>query len=1009
MNAHTYAVDPRDIKSWYYMEESTEYDDAKDRIDSGEQGGFIISNRDDPTGEGRECFCLAVKAGSGEVEEFLIIPKLIRNGDTPATQIAGIAFEKSPEGVEPDGFETLNLLVFHCKSHPLEPLEFTLKLDEEDDEEEEEEEYKVADNYGRETEIAMEQKMIAPEERTSSMLAASSVSTHIGGMAEADVHEVVRYYVVDPAFEQSHKAFLASKKAEKIAEGGGTKRLSGKSKSSKGNGSTKGSTVMLLENEAAHQSDMLLWSDFKHDLKWPELDKLIGKPEVLSLQWLDSGSTSDSGSSVNGKNPAPNDLLAVLVEVSNKKIRENKRERNFRVAVYQPKSGELSYVISRQFKGGNPAKPEVRWVAATKTEGNPTLIFFNDDPDPAPRFFDVVQIKTSEDGTITVAGGRQNSGVHVTRSRAPLGDFGLSLGKATVKFAGEEDRMELARAIVSRPSEEDAKGDEKTASDPNAQLWAPVHDAPLMIVDKASQKAEKLKRTAAIVMPSDVIVKKCEATMFKEWPGGAGDIINMQNSDGHSVALGKSKLYCGIAKPKVPAEYSCISTTGVNYYNDTDLSATTVVKMVAGNWTVDFKPAVGRQAITYFGNEKYTFDQISGADTFTGKCESKGQTLAQGENGSNELLVQSMIGSANSHMSYYGIFFDVTAEVDVELVYILAGSEGKGPSSGTLFFREGTHKGFESSPSGWETACREVKLTTNGGSVTALDEPIVLQAGQTLGFYCHGPAHNESVAYVKDEGGNYSWQGDTDVLTLSTGRPSTSATPFHDVNSDARQFAGGIGFNVLTTGDEVDASAEPTLAAMPGQIRKAVINGVPLWNAKNYASCTKLYSDVAQRYRHLEPLLDNALAECEEKPDNDSSVTSRGWILRRTFNSLLDNRVELRPKEPLVTGALTVSGSNLHVEWTNDHRNLEGFTLKSKHDSPVNGTYVKCRLKDEYAQLETAGAETYQNSKSKQFVMLRWTTVDVIVRALTEGEQAESSKKVDEGDVITEAGKKTHL
>lgn len=888
VDAHSYAVDTRVYPTWYHFQEDDTYETAFIQIESnGAEGEFIICNKIDD--QGRECFCLAAKTASGSMQEYMIIPKPIQNNDIPPAFVPGIAFEDAvqdqedattPKGAEPDGFQTLIQLVAYCTSRRKHPLKFKLKLNEEDDNSDVDEEENAMDgagNFGEEAENDLENKT-SKVARSSSMAHTRSASAFDNVEVDKGAYEVVfEHYVVDPAFEKSHTAIMHAKKTAEVAEHGGTK---GKG-STNHKGSTKGpklssSSVQLIENEAAHQSEMMLWSDFSRDLTWPELDQLNGsrKPEVVSLQWLGAQNDSVDDSNLHGtgigvdaeehelakpkkpvKEQSSNELLAVVVEVSDKDVKEEDRERNLRVAVYQPKTGELSYVISKQFKGKDPAKPEVRWIARNEG-GDPTLLFFNNDSDAAPRFFDVVQIKVSDDGTISGMyndNGNQKCGIRITRSRAPLGDFGLSLGKGEVKFAGEKDEIELERIFVSRPSKEAATKDENTSSDPNAQLWEPVYDAPLVIVGKADQEIET--PAAALVVPSKDRVENFQALFMQEWPREAGDIINMKNADGDDVAMGKSKLYCGIAKPKVPAEFTCVSTAGLNFYNKSDLKATTVVKMLAGNWSVNFKTASHLQATSYFGEEKYQWDHAPDADVFTGKLENKGQSLA-----GDELLVQSSIGSGESQNSYsdYGVFFDVTAQGDaVALLTVLAGSKDNGPSTGTLYYRVGTHVGYEESSSGWDTACREVKLTTGGGSTSTLDTPIVVQAGQTIGFYCHGPSHNESVAYVAQ--GQDSLTGDTGLLTMSIGKVTQSKTPFHSAHSEKRQFAGGIGFKVLREGSEDDANAEPTLAEMPGRIRKAIIKGVPLWNARKHADCTKLYYDVATRYAKLEPFLAKAL------------------------------------------------------------------------------------------------------------------------------------------------------
>lgn len=975
----------------------------------GKTGEFVIFNSTRNVADGDEveqCFTLEAKSDKDEMETFIIIAKDMNDDGVP-----GVTFEPSTDFVPVETnpvFPNLSKLVAYYQKRIEGPLashgiKLELHADDEDSDEEDvgDDDQDLSDF--EEDDVGLFSNPIASKDRarSPSVAGGNSFSDLDGIAAESAGYEVVKHFVVDSAFQKSHKARSISNETEVRAQGKVAK---------------DGKAINLLTNDDAHQGDTLLWSDFRHDLKWPELDQLGGKPKIVSLQWLTSKSTAAS----NGND---NDLLAVVVEVFDESEDEEVRERHFRVAVYQPKTGELSYIISRQFKGKHPAKPEVRWITSREMEDLPTLLFFNNDPQPAPRFFDIASIHRTKDGTIT--GERRSAEmssdgkgkkvvrtneIHITRSRAALGDFGLSLGKHAVMLAGnsngvgEPEEIELEKAIVSRPSEAAAQKEVKTAGDPNAQLWAPAVDVPVVLVNDAKHGVPK--DTAVLVRPTDADVKEFRAMFNKKaWPTkGAGDILKMKNSDGHDVALGESKLYCGIAKQKIPAEYSCISAAGLNYYNAADFKAVNVVTMIAGEWTIDYRSSPHMQAVSYFDEEKYIWNHSPGADTFSGECEEKGVNLAGGGGGGGsgeELLVKSTKSSHESGNSYYGIFFDVTAKDNaVELLNVLAGSEGKGDSTGTLYYRQGSYEGNQTSSAGWEIACKAVELTKGRPSTTPLDAPIEVKAGETVGFYCHGPSHNESVAYVKDGSGTYTWVGDTNALAMTIGNYQKSATPFTNVDSEKRQFAGGIGFKIVSA-QVADGAAEgpPTLSEMPGRIRNVVLAGAPLWNAGRHAECTQMYEDVAKRYAELEPLLDKALKDCKGKPD-DVTATSKGWTLRRTFDLLLDNRVVLGAKSPVVKGTVKEDGSKLLVEWTCDHSYLEGFDLKTSFTA-ANGEYQKCRLKDPYAQRETAGADTYQNSKAKQFVMLRWSTEVVVVRGLIEGGQAARLAGVKADDIIT--------
>jgi hypothetical protein len=139
-------------------------------------------------------------------------------------------------------------------------------------------------------------------------------------------------------------------------------------------------------------------------------------------------------------------------------------------------------------------------------------------------------------------------------------------------------------------------------------------------------------------------------------------------------------------------------------------------------------------------------------------------TGGNAQNDGSQKTVRCSKDSSETGASYYGLFFNVKARADILIRGIYAGSEGKGNSTGKLYSRAGSYEGQQRSSSGWDTVSSSVTLKTGGMQPTMLGTEIRLSAGETRAFHLHGPAHNESVGYVRGSDGEASWQGDLQFL-----------------------------------------------------------------------------------------------------------------------------------------------------------------------------------------------------------------------------------------------------
>lgn len=66
----------------------------------------------------------------------------------------------------------------------------------------------------------------------------------------------------------------------------------------------------------------------------------------------------------------------------------------------------------------------------------------------------------------------------------------------------------------------------------------------------------------------------------------------------------------------------------------------------------------------------------------------------------------------------------------------------------------------------------------------------------------------------------------------------------------------------------------------------AIRKGVPLWNAGDFAGCTRVYRGVCAQYAAADPRLAAAVAQSLDAPV-DASATSAGWLLRRAMDAVL--------------------------------------------------------------------------------------------------------------------------
>ena len=108
----------------------------------------------------------------------------------------------------------------------------------------------------------------------------------------------------------------------------------------------------------------------------------------------------------------------------------------------------------------------------------------------------------------------------------------------------------------------------------------------------------------------------------------------------------------------------------------------------------------------------------------------------------------------------------------------------------------GTYLTCSTDSTQWRTVCSDVILSKAGATASQLTSLVHIPPNTTMGFYLHGPAHNETVAYVANRTAVV-WLPATNYLTISIGCYSKSSTPFTRVDSTTRQLAGGLVYTVM--------------------------------------------------------------------------------------------------------------------------------------------------------------------------------------------------------------------
>ena len=170
---------------------------------------YNVTRTDGENAVPQQCFILEVFADNDDMEKYTIIPQSINDDNLP-----GIAFAKAKDFIPTDAdptFQNLSELVKYFKSRIASPLGIQLKLHDED--EDEDEEVQDANPDFPEDEAGMNVNPLSKEARPASVAGgrSSSFLDSLEFNTEEEVHEVVKRFVVDPAFQKSHKAHLVSK------------------------------------------------------------------------------------------------------------------------------------------------------------------------------------------------------------------------------------------------------------------------------------------------------------------------------------------------------------------------------------------------------------------------------------------------------------------------------------------------------------------------------------------------------------------------------------------------------------------------------------------------------------------------------------------------------------------------------------------------------------------------------------------------------------------------------
>ena len=147
--------------------------------------------------------------------------------------------------------------------------------------------------------------------------------------------------------------------------------------------------------------------------------------------------------------------------------------------------------------------------------------------------------------------------------------------------------------------------------------------------------------------------------------------------------------------------------------------------------------------------------------------------------------------------SHHGLFFNITAGSDqaVQIRSISAGAAGTDSVGDLYVTKHGGYQDQTESAHQWTKLSDKVTLKKHEATKTALQDGVEIPAGATRGFYLHGSANSEAVAYYNS--GDSTWSSETGDITIVDGNISKSDTPFSRIDSATRRLCGSIEYSVV--------------------------------------------------------------------------------------------------------------------------------------------------------------------------------------------------------------------